>query len=350
MTLFLRNRLLNLVLNDTPNVVAFQKLCGIQTIQKDNQIIITRKNPFLHLLFTFGAALGNELFYILFLPFLFWSVDAYLARRVILLWVFMYYVGQAVKDIFRLPRPPSPPTAKLEIHYDTEYGLPSTHVMSAITLPFYVLFISQQRLDYNFYVGLVVAFSWFLVVTCSRLYMGVHSIPDIIAGAILGFCCLMICVLFGHEIDLWMMTSKYVPVVTISVALLLVAIYPAPEKWTNAYGDTTIVVGVATGVVIAVWTIVSFGKYYLFADFDKLNWFNFKTIGKCLIGYGILFLTRSIIKKIGFEILVRILPKSDTDPSKRYAVEIPTKFVTYAAIGFNAVFTCPFIHHTLGLN
>ena len=43
-----------------PTVAAFQKLCGV------TQDGPTR--PLLHALFVFGAALGNELFFITFLP------------------------------------------------------------------------------------------------------------------------------------------------------------------------------------------------------------------------------------------------------------------------------------------
>ena len=48
----------------------------------------------LHYIFKFGAAMGNELWYILFLPFLFWEYDLYVARNVIYLWCGLYYTGQ----------------------------------------------------------------------------------------------------------------------------------------------------------------------------------------------------------------------------------------------------------------
>ena len=44
-----------------------------------------------------GAALGNEMFYILFLPFLFWNVDVRLGRGVVVMWGVLYYIGQLVK-------------------------------------------------------------------------------------------------------------------------------------------------------------------------------------------------------------------------------------------------------------
>ena len=73
-------------------VAAFQKLCGV----KDGK----PTNMFLHALFTFGAALGNEITFILFLPYLFWEYDVVIARRVVMLWGLLYYVGQSLKDLY----------------------------------------------------------------------------------------------------------------------------------------------------------------------------------------------------------------------------------------------------------
>ena len=42
-------------------------------------------NKLLHALFTFGAALGNELFFITFLPLLFWEGYEAVGRRVVVM-------------------------------------------------------------------------------------------------------------------------------------------------------------------------------------------------------------------------------------------------------------------------
>lgn len=45
------------------------------------------KNYFYYYLFRFSAALGQEVFYITFLPFTHWNIDPYLSRRLIIIWV-----------------------------------------------------------------------------------------------------------------------------------------------------------------------------------------------------------------------------------------------------------------------
>lgn len=56
------------------------------------------------------------------------------------------YVGQAMKDVLKLPRPTSPPVVKLEKRVDAEYGLPSTHAMAATAISFTLLFSAPSRI------------------------------------------------------------------------------------------------------------------------------------------------------------------------------------------------------------
>lgn len=103
------------------------------------------ENRFLYYAFTLGTELGNELFYICFFPFLTWNVDPYVARRLIALWVWVMYLGQCTKDLLRWPRPASPPVVKLEVFYDSEYSMPSTHAMSGTAVPLGLFLLTYSR-------------------------------------------------------------------------------------------------------------------------------------------------------------------------------------------------------------
>lgn len=103
------------------------------------------RSRFLYYLFTLGTELGNELFYILFFPFCIWNVDAWMGRRLIIVWVWVMYLGQCTKDVIRWPRPASPPVLKLEIFYNSEYSMPSTHAMSGTAIPFTLVLLSYGR-------------------------------------------------------------------------------------------------------------------------------------------------------------------------------------------------------------
>lgn len=103
------------------------------------------ENRLLYYLFTCGTELGNELFYISFFPFLTWNVDPVVARRLIVVWVWVMYLGQCTKDVFRWPRPASPPVVKVEVFYNSEYSMPSTHAMSGTAVPLALLLLTHGR-------------------------------------------------------------------------------------------------------------------------------------------------------------------------------------------------------------
>lgn len=103
------------------------------------------RSPLLYYIFSLGTELGNELFYILFFPFCIWNVDGWLGRRLIIVWVWVMYLGQCTKDIIRWPRPASPPVVKLEVFYNSEYSMPSTHAMSGTAIPVSLLLLSYGR-------------------------------------------------------------------------------------------------------------------------------------------------------------------------------------------------------------
>lgn len=103
------------------------------------------ENKFLFYLFTFGTELGNELFYITFFPFVIWNVDPLVSRRLIVVWVWVMYVGQCTKDLIRWPRPASPPVVKVEMFYNSEYSMPSTHAMSGTAIPLSLVLLTYGR-------------------------------------------------------------------------------------------------------------------------------------------------------------------------------------------------------------
>lgn len=103
------------------------------------------ENKFLFYLFTLGTELGNELFYISFFPFFMWNVDAYVSRRLVVVWVWVMYLGQCTKDVFRWPRPASPPVVKVEMFYNSEYSMPSTHAMSGTAIPLSLFLLTYGR-------------------------------------------------------------------------------------------------------------------------------------------------------------------------------------------------------------
>lgn len=107
-------------------------------------------NRFLYYLFTFGTELGNELFYMTFFPFVTWNFDAFVSRRLIIVWVWVMYLGQCTKDVIGWSRPASPPVVKVEMFYNSEYSMPSTHAMSGTAIPFALFFMTYGRWEVQY--------------------------------------------------------------------------------------------------------------------------------------------------------------------------------------------------------
>lgn len=103
------------------------------------------QNRFFFYLFTFGTELGNEMFFIIFFPFLFWNIDALVSRRLIIVWAWNLFLGQSTKDMVGWSRPASPPVVKVEVFYNSEYSMPSTHAMTGTAIPFCLFMLTYGR-------------------------------------------------------------------------------------------------------------------------------------------------------------------------------------------------------------
>lgn len=148
--------------------------CITQSLAYVQKYIV--KNYFYYYLFRFSAALGQEVFYITFLPFTHWNIDPYLSRRLTIIWVLVMYIGQVAKDVLKWPRPFSPPVVKLEKRVIAEYGMPSTHAMAATAISFTLLISTTDRYQYPFVLGLMTAVAFSTLVSLSRLYTGMHTV------------------------------------------------------------------------------------------------------------------------------------------------------------------------------
>ena len=170
-------------------------------------------------IFHFGASLGHEIFFITFFPYWLWNIDGYVGRRLCVFWCAFMYAGQACKDIVRWPRPSAPPVVRIEKRYALEYGMPSTHAMLGAGIPFTILLLTKDRYVYTFEYGVCLAVVWCGVVCLSRLYLGMHSVLDVLAGLVFIFALMPVCLPYLDCIDYFLLHSNYAPYVAICVGI-----------------------------------------------------------------------------------------------------------------------------------
>lgn len=133
-------------------------------------------NYFWYYLFSFGSKLGYELFYSLSFSYCYWNVDSFVCRRLMLVWAILMYIGQAMKELIRWPRPSGPSVIILEPAYSFEYGMPSTHAILALSIPVNMFTIISSRYDFSAPLFTLIALAWCSLICCSRLYLGMHSV------------------------------------------------------------------------------------------------------------------------------------------------------------------------------
>ncbi|XP_054827810.1 sphingosine-1-phosphate phosphatase 1 [Eublepharis macularius] len=315
---------------------------------------------FLYYLFTLGTELGNELFYILFFPFCIWNVDAWIGRRVIIIWVWVMYLGQCTKDIIRWPRPASPPVVKLEVFYNSEYSMPSTHAMAGTAIPLTLLLLSYGRWQYPVLYGLVLAVCWCLLVCFSRVYMGMHSILDVIAGFFYAILILAVFLPVVDLVDSFNLTFKYAPLIIISLHLALGIFSFTLDTWSTSRGDTAQILGCGAGV--ACGSHVNYLLKFVSDPSPEALPFTVPSLtvtalGKCmlrlLIGVVILLLTKTAMKKVTIPLACKIfcIPCNDVRQARqRMEVELPYRYFTYGMVGFMLIFVIPSLFRVMGLS
>ncbi|KAK6232338.1 hypothetical protein SCA6_002411 [Theobroma cacao] len=146
-------------------------------------------------LFSVLSSIVSVPFYTAFLPLLFWSGHGKLARQMTLLMAFCDYMGNCIKDVVSAPRPSCPPVRRITATKDEEdnaleYGLPSSHTLNTVCLSGYLLYYvlsSAQSRDACVELA-AVAFAGLLVglIGVGRIYLGMHSLIDIIGGLAVG--------------------------------------------------------------------------------------------------------------------------------------------------------------------
>ncbi|XP_061633774.1 sphingosine-1-phosphate phosphatase 1 [Phyllopteryx taeniolatus] len=318
------------------------------------------ENRFLYYLFTFGTELGNELFYITFFPFLLWNVDALVSRRLIMVWVWVMYVGQCTKDLLGWARPASPPVVKVEVFYNSEYSMPSTHAMSGTAIPFALFFLTCGRWQYSSTLGLVLALCWCLLVCVSRIYMGMHSLLDVMAGVVYSALILLFLLPALDAIDDFVLTGAYAPAAVAAVHAGLGLLCFTLDAWSTSRADTAQILGSGAGVALGsrvnrVLGLLpdpplehlplappALGAGPLVAA--ALRW---------AAGVLVLVATRALMKALTIPLLCRVLAvhEGDVRRARRHAeVELPYRYVVYGAVGFNVLFLAPLLFRALHLS
>ncbi|KAF9593432.1 hypothetical protein IFM89_022898 [Coptis chinensis] len=210
-------------------------------VVKDTPFIIKIQSfhhRFLDNFFSAMSCVVSVPFYTAFLPLLFWSGHGKLARQMTLLMAVCDYMGNCIKDVVSAPRPSSPPVRRVTATKDEkenalEYGLPSSHTLNTVCLSGLACLL----------VGLIVL---------GRIYLGMHSVIDVLGGLVIGLVILAIWLMVHDNVDSFVVSGQNVTSFWITLSFLLLFAYPTPELPTPSYEFHTAFDGVAFGNTLLV--------------------------------------------------------------------------------------------------
>jgi membrane-associated phospholipid phosphatase len=140
--------------------------------------VLWLRSPAATVFFSAFTYLGYSGFYLLFLPIGYWTVNKKVFTRAAILLLANAIVNAYLKDFFHDPRPP--PFYALDNRVLESYGLPSGHAQASVALWFWLAYELKKPAAY------AGAFVLVFLIIFSRLYLGVHDVEDVLAGAILG--------------------------------------------------------------------------------------------------------------------------------------------------------------------
>ncbi|KAK7505564.1 hypothetical protein BaRGS_00003309 [Batillaria attramentaria] len=314
------------------------------------------QNTVLFYIFSFGASLGNEVFYIVFFSFGMWNFDTIVFRKISLIWCAIMYLGQAAKDLICWPRPLSPPVVRLEGRYELEYGMPSTHAMVGVVIPFGLLYYSYGVYEYNLFLGIVVASVWCVLVSFSRLYLGMHSVLDILVGIVTAGIIMVCCIPFVDMVDTLLIAHPWCFPGLNVVGIGLCLAYPELKQWSTARGDTTQVMAVFSGMYQGLWYM---GQTSTMEDATAsalaahTGWaLVVAAVVRQLVGMVIVTIILECLKKAVIYVTASLIGLDPRDPTSKQhlTVELSYKYIGYFTPSFFAAYVLPCCFQALGIH
>jgi membrane-associated phospholipid phosphatase len=271
--------------------------------------------PVLDAVFKAITFMGEEEFFLVLLPLIFWCVDSAAGARLVVVFLLSAYLNTGLKDVFQHPRPfDIDPTVKL--HEVGGYGLPSGHSQSAVVVWGTMALQFRKRWLW------IVAILLMVLIGFSRIYLGVHFPTDVLAGWAVGAVVLALYLAWGPRIEAGLRRAGLARqlVVAVVVPLALMLVHPTKDITSSMAVLMGLGVGMALGRRVAPYTTAgSSGQRAL----------------------------RFLVGVVG--VLVLYLGLSLLFPSEGEPLYLVLRAVRYASIGLWAALGAPWLFLRLGL-
>lgn len=282
---------------------------GIQVV-----LWLQQFSPALDLPFKLFTFLGEELFFLLLLPGLYWSLDRRIGARVTLLFLLSTYFNFAAKTILDEPRPFQYDPRVRQLSEAPGGGLPSGHAQNAVVVWGY-LATQFERVWLWWLAGLLV-----VLISLSRLYLGMHFPTDLLGGHALGLTLLLLYLWLEPGLETWLKAQHLIWQFAIALLVpLLLAFLLSTEEGVSMSG---VILGLGLGLIL------------------ERRWLGFEADGS--------FRQRILRFLLGAAVMVGLwlglrLAFAGLEPAFVF------RFIRYALMGWWGTFGAPWVFVRLGL-
>jgi len=263
-------------------------------------------SPALTAFFAAITSLGSLEFYMFAIPVIYWMIDKHFGFRFSIFFIFSSYVNSGAKHIFMTERPPR----ELRLVEQEGYAFPSGHAQGSTAFWGFLALKLKRPLAW---IGALVMI---LLVSISRIYLGVHWPIDIVGGLTIGAVLLLIYSPLAN-VDLAKISMKNWVLGSLIAAAALYLLHPS--------GDGPMTVGFLLGALLGYRLELA---YVRFSEDATLV----QNVIKLILGLAALFALRIVLKP-----LVSWLPAG-----LDYVVR-------YGCIGLWASCGAPYVFTKLGL-
>jgi undecaprenyl-diphosphatase len=282
-------------------------------------------SPWLDAIFAVLTFLGNQEFYLILIPLVYWCIDRRAGASLGYLVLFSAWINNLVRYLFKIPRPGMLDSRVNPLVEEIDPSFPSGHAQGTFVNWGYLAYLLRSPVFW------VVALLVILGVGLSRVVLGVHFPQDVLGGWLIGLVVLFLYIGLERPVARWLsgQSTAIKVILAVGVPVLLIFLHPSDMEGLHPAERSITPMGALAGLGVGI--------------IMERKWVRFRADGK--LGQRVLRFLLGIALAAVFYIGPRFfLPKE-----MAYGLEAGLRFVRYALVGWVVAFLGPWLFLLAGL-
>ena len=280
--------------------------------------------------------IGRIEFYLVVVPFIYWSMDRRIGVRALLILTYTEFTAYSFKQLLHQPRPYWISDVKA-LSVEPSYGIPSSHASNTLAVIGYLA--AQVKKNWFWLVTILLLF----LIGISRLYLGVHFPQDVLFGWLIGFTVLWGILKWETKVRDWLvgkplsvqiglgfLDSIFIVLIGFIIRLILNGM-PDPASYSSYSADARTITHFFTLAGTLFGTISGYALMRQYARFDPKG-----TWGKRIIRY-VVGIFGVLVIFYGLDLLFAAITADET------TLGYILRYIRYAFVPFWMTFLAPWI-------